>query len=257
MKAVKAATPPTVVLLSAAGTLSRVDHALDRTGVRLVRVRSMEPHPIDPSLWLGRLARRPRPDTVIVTSRHAVGAGVRPWMKIKGPFPRSVEFWAIGPATAYRLRRAGIHQVHTPDTADSAGILRALAASPKRRVAYLRSNLAGGQLVRALRAQGHRVTDAVVYKVEMPAPLTQPERCAILRADLLCVTSPSSLAGLATRIGRAAFARLAKGTPFVVLGERTRRAAELRHINQISVPPSLDTRPLARHVLREVGYARK
>jgi uroporphyrinogen-III synthase len=250
------AAPPTIVVLSAPGTLERVDRGLERAGVRSIRIRSVEPRAIDPTVWIRRLSKRVRPDTVVVTSRWAVRAGVVPWRTIDGPLPDSVEFWAVGPTTAYFLRHAGVAHVHTPKVAGGEGIVRALATGPKRRVVYLRSNLAGGKLVRALRAQGHRVTDVVVYEVEMPPPLTPKERDEILAADLLLVTSPSGLADLSYRIGRTAFARLARRTPLVVLGERSRRAAQRRHFLRISVAPSAHTQPFTRHLLRELRNAR-
>jgi uroporphyrinogen-III synthase len=248
---------PTVVLLSTPGALERVDAALERAGVRLVRVRSVEPRAEDPLTWIRRILTRTRPDTVVVTSRWAVRAGVRPWMKIDGPFPEAVEFWAVGPATAAALRQAGVTHIHTPDTIGSEGIAAALAKGPKRRVVYLRSNLAGAKLVRTLRGQGHRVSDVVVYTVEMPPPLTPAERTQILDADVLVVTSPSGLADLSYRIGRSAFARLAKDARLVVLGERSRHAAVVRHFAHISVAPSAGTQPFTRHLLREVRHARK
>jgi uroporphyrinogen-III synthase len=248
---------PTVALLSTPGTLKGLDRSLTRAGVRLFRVRSLEPREVDPVGWIRRVSSRARPDTVVVTSRWAVRAGVRPWREIEGGFPASLEFWAIGPATASALRRAGIPHIHRPREIGSEGIAAALARGPKRRIVYLRSNLAGSKLVRALRAHGHRVTDVIVYTVEMPPPLTARERTAILGADVLVVTSPSGLADLSYRIGRSAFARLARSTPLVVLGERSRRAAELRHFVRISVVPSADTQPFTRHLLREVRNARR
>jgi uroporphyrinogen-III synthase len=255
MKAPDAA-PPTVVLLCAPGTFARVDAAIERAGVRLVRVRSVEPTPVDPLVWIRRISKTRPADTVVVTSRWGVRAGVRPWIRIDGAFPEEVEFWAAGPATAAALRRVGITHIHTPRTPGAEGVVGELASGPKRRVIYLRSDLAGSKLVRALRGQGHRVTDLVVYTVEMPPPLTARERAALHEADVIAVTSPSGLADLSHRIGRSAFARLAQRTRLVVLGERTRRAAAERHFARISVAPSVHTQPFTRHLLREVRNAR-
>ena len=247
---------PTVALLSAPGTLPRVDAAMERAGVRLVRIRSVEPKSVAPSAWLRRVSRRPLPDTVIVTSRWAVRAGLRPWVAAEGPLPRGTEVWAVGPATAHALRQAGVSRVRTPRTIGSDAIAREMASGPKRRIVYLRSNLAGGTLVRALRAHGHRVTDAVVYNVEMPPPLTTRERAVVRSADVVLVTSPSGLADLAYRLGRSEFARFARTTRLLVLGERSGRAARARHIAHVSVVPSAVTQPFTRRLLREVRDAR-
>jgi uroporphyrinogen III methyltransferase / synthase len=247
---------PTVVLLSSAGALEAVDPLLRRAKVRLVRVRSVEPRPVDPATWVDRLRRNPPVDTVIVTSRGGVAAGVRPWRRAAGPFRPSLAFWAVGPGTARALRAAGVRHVHRPGTFNADGVAHALRSGPPRRIAYLRSDLAGSKLTRALRSAGHRVVDIVVYRLEMPPPLTVRERRAILAADLLVVTSPSVIADLADRLGRVAFARLARSTPVVVLGERSRQAAARRHFRKISVAPPTTAQRFTRHLLRELRDVR-
>jgi uroporphyrinogen-III synthase len=247
---------PSVVVLSSPGGLKGIDPLLRRAGVRVVRVRSVDPRPVDPATWIGRVTRNPRPDTVVVTSRGAVAAGVRPWRRHAGPFPPELEFWAVGPRTDIALRRAGVHHVHRPRSVGSAGLAAALRSGPRRRIVYLRSNLARQGLVRALRTQGHRVVDLVVYRVEMPPALTARERGAIEKADLLVVTSPSGLADLSYRLGRSAFARIAQDTPLVVLGAVSLRAAEARHFRQLSVAPSTAPQRFTRHLLRELAHAR-
>ncbi|MGA7476017.1 MAG: uroporphyrinogen-III synthase [Thermoplasmata archaeon] len=248
--------PPTVVLLSAPLTLEGIDPLLRRAGARLVRLVSREPRPVDPTVWLERLRRPPTPNTVVVTSRAAVGAGVRPWRQASGPFPTALEFWAVGPGTAQALRRAGIRRVHRPRTVGALAVAKALGRTPPRRVVYFRSDLAGPRLARALRGQGHRVVDLVVYRLEAPPPLTARARHQLSSADLLVVTSPSGLSDLRRRLDRVTFSRLARTTPLVVLGERSRRAAQDHGFRQISVAPSTTAQRFTLQLLRELRHAR-
>jgi len=247
---------PTVVLLSAPGTLEGIDLGLRRANVRLVRLASVEPRPVDPTVWLRRLTRAPKPDTVVVTSRAAVGAGVRPWRRASGPFPLSLEFWAVGPGTAEALRRAGIRPVHRPRTVGAMAVSKALGRRPARRVVYFRSDFAGPRLARALRGQGHRVVDLVVYRLETPPPLTARTRRELSTAGLLVATSPSGLSGLRRRLDRATFSRLTRTVHLVVLGERSRRAARGHGFRDISVVPSTTAQRFTHHLLRELRNAR-
>jgi len=247
---------PTVVVLSAPGTLQGIDSELRRAGVRLVRIASLEPRPVDATIWLERLARAPTPDTVVVTSRTAVGTGVRPWRRAFGPFPALLEFWAAGPGTAQALRRAGIRRVHRPRTVGAMAVAKELDRRPPRRVVYFRSDLAGPRLARTLRGQGHRVVDLVVYRLEAPPPLDARARRELSTADLLVVTSPSGLSDLRRRLDRATFSRLARTTRLVVLGERSRRAAHGHGFRHASVAPWTTEQRFAHHLLRELRNAR-
>lgn len=247
---------PLVVLVSARGTLAGIDGLLRRAGVRLVRLESMTPRPMDPTAWLDRIARSPRPDTVIVTSRAAVDAGVRPWRRVVARFPASLEFWAAGPGTAQALRRAGVSPVHRPRDVGAMAIAQALGPRPARTIVYFRSDLTGTRLARALRARRHRVVDLAVYHLQ-PAPrLAARSRADLLRADLLVVTSASGLSDLRRRLDRRTFARLCRATPVAVLGELSRQAAEAHGFLQVLVAPSTTAQRFTRFLLRELRHAR-
>ncbi len=248
--------PLTVVLLSAPGTLEGIDPLLRRAGVRLVRLASLESRPVDPTIWRERLRRGPEPDTVVVTSRTAVEAGVRPWRRKLGPFPASLEFWAVGPGTAQALRQDGIRRVRRPRTDGAMALARALRRTPPRSVVYFRSDLAGPRLAQALRTQGHRVADPVVYRIEAPSPFAARARDQLRAADLLVATSPSGLSNLRRQLDRATFSRLARTTPLVVLGERSQRAARGHGFRQTSVAPSTTAQRFTLHLLQELRHAR-
>jgi uroporphyrinogen-III synthase len=250
------AARPTIVLLSAPGTLQGVDRPLRRAGVRLVRLVAVEPRAVDPGRWLGRLEKAPRPDTVVVTSASAVTFGVGPWGRASGPFPASLEFWAVGPRTAKEVRAAGVRRAHRPRRTGAAAVAASLARVPPRRVVYFRSDLAGPQLARTLRTQGHRVLDLTVYRIETPPRLTDRDRDQLSRADLLIATSPSSLSSLRRRLDAPTFLRLARTTHLVVLGQRTQRAARGHGFRHTSVVPAATAQRFTRHLLRELRNAR-
>ena len=246
---------PTVVLVSSAGTLAGIDPLLRRAGIRLVRLTAVEARPVEPDRWLGRLARGPPPDTVVVTSRNAVRAGVVPWRRAGSRAPRPAEFWAVGPGTASALRAAGIRRVHRPRAVGAMAVARAVGRTPRRRVVYFRSDIAGLALARELRERGHRVVDLVVYRSVRPHRLSARARRALESADVLVATSPSSITFL-RGLGRAAYARLAHATPLVVLGDRSRWSARRDGFRHISVAPSTTAQRFTRHLLRELRNAR-
>jgi uroporphyrinogen-III synthase len=247
---------PKVALVAGRDTLADVDTGLRGAGVRVVRIVSLEPRSVDPTRWLARLARARPPDTVVVTSRAAVEAGVRPWRRARGPFAPSVEFWAVGPGTAQALRRAGIRRVRRPRSVSATAIAGALARTPPRTIVYLRSDVAGPRLGRSLRAGGHQVIDLVVYRLEAPPQPAAPAREELRSADLLVVTSPSALSNLRRLLGPPTFARIARTTHLVVLGERSCRAARGHGFRRTSVAPSTSAQRFTRFLLGELRHAR-
>jgi uroporphyrinogen-III synthase len=246
---------PTVVLLSAPGTLNGVDSLLERGGARLVRIETLRLRALPPSGWLPRIAKAPPVDTVVVTSRAAVGAGVEPWRRsasITLPMP---EFWAVGPGTAQALRAAGVRRVRRPRTVGALAVAEALRGKAPRNVFYFRSDRAGPRLARALRAEGHRVTDLVVYRLDAPPRLTVRALRDLATADLLVAASPSSISNLRRGLDSRSFGRLRRNARLAVLGERSRRSAQGHGFRRVSVAPSTGAARFARHLLQELRDA--
>jgi len=247
---------PIVVIVSAPGTLDGVDALLRRRGAAVVRLVALVPRPIAPSRWLPRLRRFAAPDTVVVTSRFAVEAAIRPWRRAAGDAFPTVEFWAVGPGTGAALRRAGVRRVRRPASVGASAVARALRRRRPRRVVYLRSERAGPDLARALRAQGHRVADVVAYRLADPPPWSPRDVRRVGSASLVVVTSPSALELLDRRLGRRRRPSFRAEGRLVTLGDRSRRAARKLGFRRISVAPTTTAHRFTRYVLRELEDAR-
>ncbi len=246
---------PLVALVSAPGTLAGIDPLLRSAGVRLVRIASLRSRPVGAGRWVERLAGTPPPDTVIVTSRAAVTDGIEPWRRIRREAPATIEYWAAGPGTTKALRASGVRRVRQPRILGARGILRGLQGGSRRNIVYFRSEEAGPLLARQLREQGHRVVDVVVYRLLPARRLGERARRDLARADLVVVTSPSALSGVRRGLDRRSFLRLRHSARLIVLGERSRRAAQGHGFRQVSVAPSTNAQRFTRHLLRELRDA--
>jgi uroporphyrinogen-III synthase len=247
---------PTVVLVSAEATLAGIDTIMRRHGARLVRLVALRPNPIPPARWMARVHRAAPPDTIVLTSRAAVSAGLRPWRRAVRHVPPGVEIWAVGPGTADAIRKSGFGPVRSPGEARSDALATALRRTPSRKVLYFRSNAAGPALSRGLRRQGHRVTDPIVYRLSEPPRFRASEQTALARADVLVVTSPSGFAVLRRRARPSVYARLAREVPTVVLGARSEGRARAYGFRKLSVAPSTVPQRFTRHLLRQLEHAR-
>ncbi len=244
-----------IALVSARGTLTGIDARLRRAGVNVVRLRSVEAQPVSPRVWLGPSLRRAPPDTVVVTSRAGVTAGVVPWSRAIPSSLVDTEFWAAGPGTVDALRTAGVRRVRRPAGLGSVAVVSALGARSRRRILYLRSDRAGVELARKLRRRGHRVTERVVYRLRAGRSWTAREKERLARADLLVITSPSGLVQARRQLGRAAFRRLARTARLVVLGSRSRRAAADLGFRRTSVAAPTTAQRFTQRLLQELRHA--
>jgi uroporphyrinogen-III synthase len=246
---------PRLVLLSAPGTLAGVDPLLRRARVRVVRIALIVPRPVEPERWLSRVRSFAPPDTVIVTSRTAVAAGVQPWLRTREGRHNRVEFWASGPGTARALQTAGVRRVRRPRAIGAQGVRVAFRGRPPRTVLYFRSNRAGPALARQLRAEGHRVVDVVVYRLAAAPKLGRKARRDLLKADLLVATSPSILSELRRGLDRQSFLSLRRRAHLVVLGLHSQRAARGHGFRGVSVAPSTTGQGFTRYLLQELRDA--
>ena len=246
----------TIAVLSAPDTLGGIEPRLERAGVRVLRIPTIEPIAVAWDRWHARVDRMPRVDAVVVTSRSGVTAGVRPWLKHASPRPRSVEFWAVGPATLRALRAAGVRRVRQPPTVGALALTREFEGKPPLTVLYFRSDRAGSGLARRLRRQRHHVLDVVVYRLGPTPKITSAARRDLALAELWVVTSPSSLDALRTGLGARRFAQLVRGARLVVLGERTRKAAVAHGFRRVSIAPATTIQRFTQLLLSELRDAR-
>src|SRR5208282_677151 len=244
----------TIAVLSASGTLEGIDPVLERAGVRVVRISTLESTPVPPERWRSRTAHGRTFDTVVVTSRTGVAAGIVPWLRTSGPRVGSPEFWAVGPGTSLALRGAGVRRVRRPRTAGTPALERALRRTDPRTILYFRSDRAGPVLARSLRRRGHRVSDVVVYRVAAATVLTARDRRRLTAAALWVATSPSSLASLSRGLPAPTWSRLRDTTPLVVLGERSRRAAIGLGVRRVTVVTVTTTQRFTRRLLRVLDH---
>lgn len=249
-------SPRSVVMVTAPGTLRGVDALLRRKGIRVSRITSLATRPVPPRLWLPRLLKASPPDTVILTSRVAVQAGVRPWLETRPRF-RNLEFWAVGPGTATALRRAGVGKIHRPRKASASELAKALQRESSRSILYFRSNAAGSRLAATLRGDGHTVLDLIAYRLIDIGPLKSNDQRELARADVLVASSPSALASLRHALDPAIFAGLSHRARLVVLGDRSRRAALGHGFRKVSIAPSATAQRFTHHLLQELRNAQK
>ena len=212
-----------IALVGGPETLDGLEGRLLRANVVLRRVPVLEfpevvPRPRCP--W----PRRPRTfDLLLVGSLRAVDRFVRPCLDPASAGRATV--WAVGATTARAMRRLGWRRVRSAPRAGIDAVLAALGPGRGRRLVYPRSDRAGPDAGRRLRARGWRVWDPIVYRTRTRPALRPSERRLLERADAWIATSPSSLSALRRLLEADRFERLRQTVLLIALGDRTLRAA--------------------------------
>lgn len=233
-----------------------IHQRLEAKGVRLVRIPTVDLKPVAVDRWLPSLKGIPPPDLIVVTSRAAVPMGLVPWQRSRSVDINRIRFWAAGPGTAEALRRIGVRRVHCPRRLGNVGIIAALRRTPARTILHFRSDRAGPILSRGLERVGHRVTEAVVYRVRPRDRLSLVARRELFRATVVVASSPSSLAGLERSLGRLEFRRLRGSARLVVFGPTSKSAARALGFRHVSVTPSMTTQRFTGYLLGKLRDAR-
>ena len=249
------APPSHLWILSAEGVFPGIERSLARHDWVVHRVTSVRfrNEPVD--RLRERLRRWGRFDTVVVTSRQAIAAFVRPVLLPEGHGHRDREVWAAGAATAHALRSLGFHRVRRAPQEGAAPIAEALATGRVRSIIYPRSDRAGPGLARRLHASGHRVLDLVAYRTLPAVGRSRPLERALRNGHVLLVTSPSALAALRAMIAPEAFHRLRGQARIVAIGERTRRSAQGHGFRGVGRLPSASLEGLTAYLAREGRHA--
>lgn len=243
-----------VVLLSAPETLPTLDAAVRGAGVRFRRVVAIRAERCRPRVVASPSRPNPPVNTLVVTSRHAVGPALRRWTRSRRGAP-APEVWAAGPGTAEALRRFGFQRVRRGVGVGAEGIARRLGGRT-RTIVHLRSDLAGEGFARRLRARGHRVIDVIAYRTVPATSSLRRNRVAIRRGDVLVLTSPSVVDALRRALGAGPVRSLGRTIPAVVLGGRTARAASRAGFRTVRIAPTTTPQRFARLLVRAVDDAR-
>lgn len=165
-----------------------------------IEIQSLLPSP-DVDVALRALDRY---DWVCFTSGNGARIAIRRWRDLQeGPWPSNVSVAAVGPATAGVLKGLGVPVHAVPDDFQGAALPAALGAISGRRVLLLRADIAGNELVEALRGMGAVVHDHAVYRTVPAAADARHTAAGREGADAVTFTSPSTVRGfldLATRV---------------------------------------------------------
>ena len=245
---------PEVVVLGSPGALATLGPKLSRLGVPLLRVQAIDQVPVArlPPLPLPRLGRR---NLLLVTSSAAVDLYLRMDPRALARWKSLGEVWASGPATAKRLRDAGLPGARVPPVPGAGALVRAVEPVRGSYVVRPRSDLAGPQLARALRLRGASVADLVVYRT-VRAPRAG-RHGAPKWGQVWIVTSPSALSAWKRAVGERTFRDLGRNARLVALGATTARAARGHGLRGVVVPDEISGQSLPALLVTLLADARQ
>ena len=225
-----------IALIGGAESMRGIAERLARRGWSPIRVRAIRPEPVPvraPPAWLDRVSPA---DLWIVTSRAVATTflSVHPdWVRALRRIP---EVAAVGPETARALRRLRVTNLRTVTRGGSSALLARLGPVAGRRVVYLRSDRAGPELARTLRARGARVLDRIVYRTRGGSKLAPRHRERVGAIPVWVVSSPSALMGFRTMIGAGVFHRHRGSVHAFGIGARTARALRESGVRHVQAP---------------------
>ena len=174
---------------------------------------------------------------VVVTSANGARAILDAAERVGTPVGTS-RFAAIGEVTRSALEREGVAVDHQAHRASSVGLAASLPLHPGDRVLVVRSDLADGGSVRAIRARGAIVDDVIAYRtIEAPADSRPLLRRALADGpvDAVIFTSGSTVRGLvalARAEGHDVFS-----VPAICIGPQTATEAEHAGFRVLAVSP--------------------
>jgi hydroxymethylbilane synthase len=181
------------------GRAEPLAEALTSAGFETVHVPAIEIQPTTDAAGLAELARLAAPGTIVAVTSANAAAVVIAALAAAGIDPATLEWAAVGDATAAALSAAGIGDVFLPSRADAVTLAEELPLARGQAVLLPRADIADAELPDALRRRGADVHEVVAYRtVEAP----EPSRALLAAAlddgpiDALVVTSPSVARGL-------------------------------------------------------------
>ncbi len=204
----------------------------------------IQPRDITPALTL--FHHLDRFDIAIFISANAARIGVE-MMQQEGDIPKTIQFAAVGLATARALEMAGYSADILPENSfDSEGLL----ATPQlqdingKNILIIRGEGGRELLAKTLRDRGGAVTYAEIYRRTIPqtdpSPIIEAWKHNSIHAAV--ITSNQGLTNLMQMVGKAGEQFLLQ-TPLVVISERTREVARESGFSgklMLATPPSDD-----------------
>ncbi len=251
----RSATDRRIALIASPGSLVALERRLARRGWRPVRLRAIWTEPVSVGSVPSWLRERPPGDLWIVTSRAVVTtflAAHPEWMRRLRTMP---ELIAVGPESARALRGAGVPHIARVGRGGATALLAGVGPVRGRRVVYLRSDRAGPDLARRLRARGARVVDRIVYRTREAAPLPRRRRESVGSIPVWIVTSPSALVGFRRMVGRAVFLRYRGTVRGYAMGARTARAMRASGIRRVDSPKESSEEGFTKLLEKSLGDA--
>lgn len=232
---------PLVILTREPGRNAALRSDLEARGLRVIEMPCVRTEVADRSVLARAVGGLTERDLLVLTSRAAVaaiGAAV-------GPATIRAEVAVIGPATAADARAAGMRVTFVATRADSATLAAELPLPPGR-VVLARSDRAGRDLPRILRARGARVREIVAYRtVAGPSGDVRAASAAIAAGNAVVVlASPSAVDGLLAALP----SDRARRAAIVAIGPTT--AAAVR--DRIGADPLVAAAPAPDAIVRAV-----
>ncbi len=156
------------------------------------------------------------------------------------PGARALRVACIGPATADAAREAGLRVDVMPEQRflpeDLAVAIERAGPLSGARVLLPRAEAGLPTLRQALELRGAEVDDPVAYRTEIPRGAGKALREAVDGGlDAVLLASPSSVAHLATLLGRDALASLARSSAFFCIGPTTAAALRGEGVEAVAV----------------------
>jgi uroporphyrinogen III methyltransferase/synthase len=175
----------------------------------------------------GAIAALEEFDWLLLTSANAVRFFLARCRQIERWPPPTLRLAVVGPATRDALESEGLQAAVAPRQFRGEALAAELGSEVAgRRVLLPRSDQAGDELPRLLRAAGAFVTEVVAYSTEPPGSLDSATLEVLRRGDVDAVTffSPSAFRHFAELFGRDALRRLTARVALAAVGPATASA---------------------------------
>ncbi|MBL0349201.1 MAG: uroporphyrinogen-III C-methyltransferase [Elusimicrobia bacterium] len=214
----------TVLVTRAADQASGLTALLEEKGARVAEAPAIRIEPLTPSAAVRRALRSlSNFDGALFTSANAVRAAAT---RLRGPWPRGVPVYAVGPKTAEALRAAGWPVTRAAEEFRAEGLARILGKNLRGK-SFLFPRAAEGRdvLIDFLEKAGARVVLWPVYRTRLLPP--SPDVRARLRRgafDAVTFTSSSTAHGLLGKLSAAERAKIFKRTRAASIGPITTAA---------------------------------